>query len=124
MVARWILKMMRKKSLNNIDIERSFIFVSNDKKEDEKWTALKLTGVTGEYENIILEYSKVSFGDETEDGSLPLTFHYDIVYSPSYSEKDLQEDLDFKNLLGDILMHLIEKQVEDNDLQYVNTPND
>ena len=45
--------MMRKKSLNNIDIERSFTFVSNDKKEDEKWTALKLTGVTGEYENII-----------------------------------------------------------------------
>ena len=37
------------------------------------------------------------------------------------SGKELQEDLKFKNLLGDILMDIMEKQLEDNSLQYVNS---
>lgn len=110
--------------LNNLDLPRCFEFVSNDKEGEDKWTALKLNSIALEYENIIFKYGKVEFGEEQEDGSLPLTFHYDVLYSPKYSEEELYDNLDFKNLLGDILMHLIEKQVEDKELQYVNTSND
>ena len=58
---------------------------------------------------------------ETAKGELPLTFHYDLIYSNDMSGKELQEDLKFKNLLGDILMDIMEKQLEDNSLQYVNS---
>jgi len=49
-----------------------------------------------------------------------LTFHYDVVLSNDIPEDELQEDMEFKNLLGDILVDILEKQLRDNSLQYVN----
>ena len=110
-------------SLNPIDISRSFEFVTTDK-ETQEWTGIKLLSITGKYENIIYKYGKVEIGEEeTKEGDMPLTFHYDVLYSPQYTPKELQEDMEFKNLLGDILITVIESQLKEDNLEYVNTDN-
>ena len=79
-----------------------------------------MTDLTNVYSDIVYTYGKVSLGEETEDGEMPLTFHYDVVLSNNIPPEELQEDMEFKNLLGDILVDILEKQLKDNSLQYVN----
>ena len=107
--------------LSKLDISRCYKFVASEE-EDNKWQGIQLLESTGEYKDIIYKYGKVEFAkEENEKGEMPLTFHYDLIYSKDISGKELQEDLKFKNLLGDILMDIMEKQLEDNSLQYVNS---
>ena len=82
-------------SLSKVDLESCFEYVSSEH-EDNKWTGIKLLPITGDYNNIIYKYGKVEFGEETESGEMPLTFHYDVLYSGNYTEKELQEDNDFR----------------------------
>ena len=108
-------------TLSRLDISRCYKFVAREE-ENNKWQGIQLLESTGKYKDIIYKYGKVKFGKkETAKGELPLTFHYDLIYSNDMSGKELQEDLKFKNLLGDILMDIMEKQLEDNSLQYVNS---
>jgi len=106
-------------NLSKIDIERAYAFVSS-KEEGKEWTAIKLTDLVGEYSGIVYNYGKVAFGEESDSGEMPLTFHYDVVLSNDIPEEELQEDMEFKTLLGDILVDILEKQLRDNSLQYVN----
>ena len=108
--------------MSRIDLERCFDYVSS-KQEGEQWTGIKLLSTAGDYQNIIYKYGKVEFGEETESGEMPLTFHYDVIYSGSYTEEQLQEDMDFKNLIGDVLTVILERQLKEDNLQYVNTDN-
>ena len=105
--------------LSKIDIGRAYHFVSSNE-EEKKWTGIKLTDLVGKYSDIVYQYGKVSFGEETDNGEMPLTFHYDVILSADIDEQELQEDLEFKNLLGDILVDILEKQLKENSLQYVN----
>ena len=106
-------------NLSKLDIGRSYHFVSS-KEEEAKWTGIKLTDLTGKYSDIVYQYGKVSLGEESDNGEMPLTFHYDVILSADIDKEELQEDMDFKTLLGDILVDIIEKQLKDNSLQYVN----
>ena len=61
---------------------------------NNKWQGIQLLESTGKYKDIIYKYGKVKFGKkETAKGELPLTFHYDLIYSNDMSGKELQEDL-------------------------------
>ena len=105
-------------NLSKVDIERAYTYVSS--KEEHEWTHIQLTDLTREYSGIVFKYGEVSLGEETESGEMPLTFHYDVILSKDKTNEELQEDSDFKNLLGDILVDILEKQFKDNSLQYVN----
>ena len=107
-----------KQKLSKIDIGRSFILVSD---KTQEWTAVKLTGTTKKYEDIIYKYGKVEIKENKEDDNASLQFNYDVLVSPTISKKDLEEDINFKNLMGDILHHLIEEQLQKDSMQYVNT---
>tara|TARA_B100001093_G_C26589110_1_gene910681 strand:+ start:197 stop:427 length:231 start_codon:yes stop_codon:yes gene_type:complete len=64
------------------------------------------------YEGIIYKYGKVGFGkDENPDGSLPMMFDYDIIKNPN--KKELGDEKEFINHIGDILLELMEKQIKD-----------
>src|SRR6056300_440858 len=108
--------------LTKVDLERCFEYVSS-KQEGEKWTGIKLLPTTQDYKGIIYKYGKIEFGEETESGEMPLTFHYDVIYSGKYTEQELQDDINFKNLIGDILTIILERQLKEDNLQYVNTDN-
>jgi len=63
-----------------------------------------------DYEGVkfYFEYAKV---DEAPDGQVSLSFHYQVVSNPM--NIDYENDVDFKNILGDILVSLIEDGVTD-----------
>ena len=107
-----------KKKLNKIDISRCFMLVSD---KSQEWTALRLTDLTKEYKDIIYKYGKVEIKEDEKSDNASLQFNYDVLVSPTIPKEDLEEDIDFKNLMGDILHHLIEEQLQKDSMQYVNT---
>ena len=107
------------KKLNKIDISRAFVYCSDQSKE---WTALKLTGVT-EYEDVIYKYGKVNVQEGEDESEASLQFDYDVLVSPKVSKEELYDDMDFKNLMGEILIYIIEEQLSKDAMQYVDTDN-
>ena len=79
-------------------------------KEGDDFTCIKL--LSEKYDGIIYKYGKVGFGkDENPDGTLPMIFDYDIIRNPN--DKDLGDEKEFVNHIGDILLELMEKQIKD-----------
>ena len=78
--------------------------------EFEDWTAVGIT--EGRYRGVIYKYGRVSVPEEeSEDGTLPLSFEYDIVSTNGHPEDYFEEDFD--TLVGDILVDIIDKDIKD-----------
>jgi len=79
-------------------------------KDGDDFTCIKL--LSEKYDGIIYKYGKVGFGkEENPDGSLPMIFDYDIISNPN--KKQLGDEKEFINHIGDILLELMEKQIKD-----------
>lgn len=78
----------------------------------------------GDYKDTIVTYGKVTIGKETDEGQMPLKFQYQIEET-NLDEKELDEDLKFKNHLGDLLRDIIltslEYQKEENARESANS---
>ena len=88
--------------------------------------AFKIT--EGKYEGTVWNYEKVKmplYGDDgnmidlEEAEQLVLTFEYDVLYNPT--DEDLESD-DFCNVIGDILLDVIDASLEHDTVQF-NTKN-
>ena len=100
-------------------INKMYTFVENKEKD---WQAIGLTKDAGKYQGIVYKYGKVSFGnEEDEDGNLPLKFEWQILDSNGLPKELMGED--FFNLIGDVLYDILDQQLKDGSLQYVNTDN-
>src|SRR5210317_442341 len=78
-------------------------------KEGDDFTCIKL--LEGQYKGVIFKYGKVGFAkDEKPDGTLPMKFDYDIIFNP-HEETSIDKQ-DFIDYIGDILIELLEKQIE------------
>ena len=65
----------------------------------------------GTYAGVIYKYGKVTFGkEEDENGNLPLQFQYDIVDNNGIPRE--QFDDEFFNLIGDILVEIMDEQTK------------
>ena len=64
----------------------------------------------GKYEGIIVTYGKVSLKED--NGLLRLNFQYSIEESLKHNKKKLEGSDEFRNLLGDILSHIIDSSVQ------------
>ena len=92
----------------------NYTFVSRDK---DNWTSILIT--KGDYEGIIYQYGRVSVADkENEDGTMPLSFNYQVIDSNGHVKETLDDSIDFKNTIGDILVEIIEEQMEAGNLAY------
>lgn len=65
----------------------------------------------GKYEGVVITYGRVSLKEES--GVLRLNFQFKIEESPTHNVKKLEKSDDFRNLLGDILSHIIDKSLTD-----------
>ena len=86
------------------------------KKEDDHWCILvKETKFAG----LIYKYNEVSFrGNDKTDPRMTLQFSYDVLdLPPSLMESELTEteEDEFTNLLGDILVNIMEDEFELNE---------
>ena len=87
-------------------LNKKFKFVQ---KPDDDFACIKL--LEGKYKGVIYKYGKVGFAkEEKPDGTLPMKFDYDIIFNP-HEETSIDKQ-DFIDYIGDILIELLEKQIE------------
>jgi hypothetical protein len=90
------------------NIKESYVYVES-KKQDQ--TCIGIKG--GKYAGVVYKYGNVSLGEETEDGNMPFKFKFDIIDNNAIPKEDFKED--FMNLIGDILVDIIEEQNAESD---------
>jgi hypothetical protein len=100
------MNMPKRNSVTDQTKNKKYVFVQ---KEGDDFTCIKL--LEGKYKGIIYKYGKVGFAkDEKPDGTLPMKFDYDIIFNP-HEETSIDKQ-DFIDYIGDILIELLEKQIE------------
>ena len=106
---------MQRKS-TSMEIEKKYKLVQN---KDAKWQGIGLTKEAGFYQGVVYKYGKVT--PHEEDGKLRLQFEWSILDSNGLGKEHFNDD--FFNLIGDVLYDIMDKQLKDGTLQYVNTDN-
>ena len=96
-----------------MSIKDQYVFITN-KDENMQWIGIR----KGKFEGVVYKYGKVSLGEETENGSLPFRFEYDILDNNMIPREEF-DDENFFNLLGDILVDIIDRQ-ENLNIGYTN----
>ena len=91
-------------------------FVEN---KDRKWQGIGLTEEAGKYQGVVYEYGKVAIVENEEKTEASLQFDFNVLDSNGMPQKMFGED--WYKLIGDILSDLISKQLDEGDMQYVNT---
>ena len=100
-----------------MEIEKKYKLVQN---KDAKWQGIGLTEEAGFYQGVVYKYGKVT--PHEEDGKLRLQFEWSILDSNGLGKEHFNDD--FFNLIGDVLYDIMDKQLKDGTLQYVNTDTD
>ena len=91
-----------------MNIRDKFVYVTT-KSQDQ--TCIGLTEKSGKYHGVVYKYGKVSFAkEEDENGNLPMQFQYDIVDNNGIPRE--QFDDEFFNLIGDILVEIMDEQTK------------
>ena len=78
--------------------------------DDSGFINIKLLG--GEFDGIVYRYGKVSVQEEEEQEQAYLTFEFDVV--DHNGRESLEENMEFKNHIGNILQHIMMKSVANN----------
>ena len=99
-----------------MEISKKYKFVEN---KDAKWQGVGLTKEAGFYQGVVYRYGKVT--PIEEDDKLRLKFDWQILDSNGLDKKHFNDA--FFNLIGHVLYDIMDKQLEDGSLQYVNTDN-
>ena len=87
-----------------MSIRDQYVFITNKNEE------MQCIGIRkGKFEGVVYKYGKVSLGEETKDGNLPFKFEYDILDNNMIPRSEF-DDENFFNLLGDILVDIIDRQ--------------
>jgi hypothetical protein len=61
----------------------------------------------GKYDGVKIQYGRIAFDEK--DGELELNFDYRLVENPN----DIEEDQEFINQLGQVLVKVLEEEIED-----------
>ena len=99
-----------------MEIEKKYKLVQN---KDAKWQGIGLTEEAGFYQGVVYKYGKVT--PHEEDGKLRLEFEWQILDSNGLAKEHFKDE--FFDLIGDVLYDIMDKQLKDGTLQYVNTDN-
>jgi|TARA_R110000868_G_scaffold123970_7_gene327996 hypothetical protein len=100
------------------DISEFYTYVEN---KDKSWTGIGLTEKAGKFQGVVYKYGKVNVKENEEKTEASLQFDWDVLDSNGLP-KEMMDD-DFFKLIGDILQDIIHKQMNEGELQYVNTDN-
>ena len=91
-----------------MSIRDKFVYVTTQSQDQ---TCIGLTEKSGKYHGVVYKYGKVSFAkEEDENGNLPMQFQYDIVDNNGIPRE--QFDDEFFNLIGDILVEIMDEQTK------------
>ena len=89
-----------------MSIRDKFVYVTT-KEQDQTLIGIK----EGKFAGVVYKYGKVSFAkEEDKNGNLPMQFQYDIVDNNGIPRESFDDD--FFNLIGDILVVVIDEQTK------------
>ena len=92
-----------------MSIKDRYVFVETTS-QDQTCIGIK----DGEFAGVVYKYGKVSLGEENTDGNLPLKFEFDILDNNLIPKEKFGDD--WSNLIGDILVDIINEQgIEDDE---------
>lgn len=98
------------------DISEMYQFVEN---KEKTWTAVGLTSKAGKYQGVVYKYGQVKVVENEEKTNASLQFEWDMLDSNGLPKESIKDD--FFELAGKILEDIIHKQLDGEELQYVNT---
>ena len=98
------------------DISDMYTYVEN---KDKTWTGIGLTEKAGKYQGVVYQYGEVKIVEDENKENATLQFEWDVLDSNGLPKEMMGDD--FFQLIGDILVDIIEKQMKEDNLQYVNT---
>ena len=85
---------------------KPYVFVQRDK---DDFSCIKIT--EGKFKDVIYHYGKVGFAkEENSEGQLPMKFDYNVIKKPN--DVDTLDNQEFIDYIGDILIEVLEKQIE------------
>ena len=99
-----------------MEIKKKYKYVQN---KDAKWQGIGLTEDAGFYQGVVYRYGKVTPIEEND--KLRLNFEWQILDSNGLGKEHFKDE--FLDLIGDILYDIMDEQLKDGSLQYVNTDN-
>ena len=100
-----------------MSIRDKFVYVTTQSQDQ---TCIGLTEKSGKYHGVVYKYGKVSFAkEEDENGNLPMQFQYDIVDNNGIPREQFGKD--FFELIGDILVEVMEEQTKDEQVDRKNS---
>ena len=91
-------------------------FVEN---KDKTWTGIGLTEEAGKYQGVVYRYGEVKVIENEEKTEASSQFEFDVLDSNGLP-KEMFDD-DFYKVIGDVLTDILEQQMKEDALQYVNT---
>ena len=101
-------------------VEGWYRYVEN---KDSEWQGIGLTEKAGKYQGVVYRYGEVTFAEEeNEDGTLNLSFEWDILDSNGLPKESFGDD--FFDLIGDVLVDIIDKHAKEGNIRYENRDND
>lgn len=86
---------------------------------EDDGTTIHLKLLSGKYTDTVYQYGKVKV-EEVPNGDVYLKFVYNVVESPLNKEQ-LEEDQDFKNHIGDVLVSIMSKNIEEGKIDEIGT---
>ena len=105
-----------KEQLLQDPIREKFVFLTSEKHPQ---TCIGLTDKT-DFHGVVYKYGKVKIPDENKlnsENKLNLKFEYDIVSTNNLPAEWFGEE--FFNLLGDILVDILDQRMKEGTLEYV-----
>jgi hypothetical protein len=86
---------------------------------EDKGTTIHLKLLGGDYADTVYQYGKVKF-EEAESGDVYLQFVYNIIETP-LNKEELEKSTDFKNYIGDVLVNIMSKNIEEGSIDEIGT---
>ena len=70
----------------------------------------------GEYKDVVYKHNNIKFAPKPNaNDEIPLKFDYDVKVNPNNIDTT---SVDFRNYIGDILIEVVEKQLEDGTIRF------
>tara|TARA_B110000305_G_C18939335_1_gene403194 strand:- start:249 stop:539 length:291 start_codon:yes stop_codon:yes gene_type:complete len=89
--------------------------------KDKTWTGIGLTEEAGKYQGVVYRYGKVSVVENEEKTEASLQFEFDVLDSNGLP-KEMFDD-EFYSVIGKVLEAILQENINEGELEYVNTDN-
>ena len=84
---------------------------------EDKQMPFVFTGIAGKYKKMVWQYGTIKFDEDEENGQAKVKFDYYILENP----KNLTEDQKMVDFMGDVLIDVIDKQLQKDELYGANS---